>query len=88
MADHDQRTVIVAQRRLDDLDGVDVEMVGGLVQQQELGRLSRRVVAGTLAMLAVAVLAMGLYPKPFTDVMHTSVDALLKHVSVSKLPLN
>ena len=34
-----------------------------------------------LAVLAVAVLAMGLYPKPFTDVMQGSVDALLKHVA-------
>src|SRR5699024_1574984 len=38
-----------------------------------------------LGILAVAVLYMGLYPKPFTDVMHVSVDALLQHVSVSKL---
>ncbi|MFZ2990545.1 NADH-quinone oxidoreductase subunit M [Ideonella sp.] len=38
-----------------------------------------------LAILAVAVLAMGLYPKPFTDVMHVSVTELLKHVAVSKL---
>jgi NADH-quinone oxidoreductase subunit M len=38
-----------------------------------------------MAVLAVAVLWMGLYPRPFTDVMHTSVDALLKHVAVSKL---
>jgi NADH-quinone oxidoreductase subunit M len=38
-----------------------------------------------LAVLAVAVLAMGLYPKPFTDVMHVSVDELLKHVAQSKL---
>ena len=38
-----------------------------------------------LAMLAIAVLAMGLYPKPFTDVMHVSVDELLKHVAQSKL---
>ncbi|MCA6217403.1 NADH-quinone oxidoreductase subunit M [Ideonella sp. B7] len=38
-----------------------------------------------LAMLAAAVLAMGLYPKPFTDVMHVSVTELLKHVAVSKL---
>ena len=41
---------------------------------------------GMLAVLAVAVLYMGLYPKPFTDVMHVSVDNLLKHVAVSKLP--
>ncbi len=39
-----------------------------------------------LAILAVSVLAMGLYPKPFTDVMHTSVDGLLQHVAASKLP--
>jgi NADH-quinone oxidoreductase subunit M len=38
-----------------------------------------------LGVLAVAVLAMGLYPKPVTDVMHTSVTELLRHVSVSKL---
>jgi len=38
-----------------------------------------------LALLAVAVLFMGLYPKPFTDVMHTTVDALLKHVATGKL---
>jgi NADH-quinone oxidoreductase subunit M len=38
-----------------------------------------------LAILALMVLAMGLYPKPFTDVMHVSVDALLKHVSIGKL---
>ena len=41
---------------------------------------------GMLALLAAAVLAMGLYPKPFTDAMHVSVDNLLKHVAVSKLP--
>ncbi len=39
-----------------------------------------------LSLLAVAVLAMGLYPKPFTDVMNVSVSHLLEHVSVSKLP--
>ncbi|HWP10928.1 MAG TPA: NADH-quinone oxidoreductase subunit M [Ramlibacter sp.] len=38
-----------------------------------------------LAMLAVAVLAMGLYPKPFTDVMNVSVADFLKHVAASKL---
>jgi len=39
-----------------------------------------------LGILAIAVLAMGLYPAPFTDVMQISVDDLLKHVAVSKLP--
>jgi NADH-quinone oxidoreductase subunit M len=38
-----------------------------------------------LTVLAVAVLAMGLYPKPFTDVMQVSVNGLLKHVAASKL---
>ncbi|QDZ28233.1 NADH-quinone oxidoreductase subunit M [Noviherbaspirillum sp. UKPF54] len=37
-----------------------------------------------LGLLAVAVLAMGLYPAPFTDVMQTSVADLLQHVAVSK----
>jgi NADH-quinone oxidoreductase subunit M len=38
-----------------------------------------------LGLLAVCVLAMGLYPFPFTEVMHASVDNLLKHVAASKL---
>ncbi len=38
-----------------------------------------------LAVLAIAVLWMGLYPKPFTDVMHVSVTQLLQHVAQSKL---
>ena len=38
-----------------------------------------------LGLLAVCVLAMGLYPFPFTEVMHASVDNLLKHVAMSKL---
>ncbi len=38
-----------------------------------------------LALLAVAVLWMGLYPKPFTDVMNVSVAELLKHVATPKL---
>ena len=44
-----------------------------------------------MAILAVAVLGMGIYPKPFTDVMDASVAALLQHVAVSKIaavPLN
>jgi NADH-quinone oxidoreductase subunit M len=38
-----------------------------------------------LGMLAVAVLYMGLYPKPFTDIMNVSVADFLKHVAASKL---
>jgi len=38
-----------------------------------------------MAVLAIAVLWMGVYPKPFTDVMHVSVTELLKHVAQSKL---
>src|SRR5690606_373333 len=38
-----------------------------------------------LGILAIAVIAMGLYPAPFTDVMQVSVSNLLEHVSVSKL---
>jgi len=38
-----------------------------------------------LGILAASVLAMGLYPFPFTEVMHASVDELLRHVAVSKL---
>jgi NADH-quinone oxidoreductase subunit M len=38
-----------------------------------------------MSLLAIAVLYMGIHPKPFTDVMNTSVADLLKHVAVSKL---
>jgi len=38
-----------------------------------------------LGVMALLVLFMGVYPKPFTDVMHVSVEALLQHVAVSKL---
>ncbi|MFN3375439.1 MAG: NADH-quinone oxidoreductase subunit M [Burkholderiaceae bacterium] len=38
-----------------------------------------------LVVLALAVLGMGLYPRPFTDVMNVSVAELLKHVALSKL---
>ncbi len=38
-----------------------------------------------LAALAIATLYMGLYPKPFTDVMNSSVADLLVHVGKSKL---
>jgi NADH-quinone oxidoreductase subunit M len=38
-----------------------------------------------LGLLAAATLWMGVYPKPFTDVMDASVTELLRHVAVSKL---
>jgi NADH-quinone oxidoreductase subunit M len=51
---------------------------------RELADLSRREF-WLLALLAVLVIAMGVYPKPFVDVMHTSVADLLAHVARSKL---
>ncbi len=38
-----------------------------------------------LSALAVAVLFMGIYPLPFTEVMHASVNDLLRHVALPKL---
>src|SRR5450759_2683190 len=38
-----------------------------------------------LSLLALAVLGMGLYPLPLTEVMHASVNDLLKHLAASKL---
>ncbi|MDP5008791.1 MAG: NADH-quinone oxidoreductase subunit M, partial [Glaciimonas sp.] len=38
-----------------------------------------------LGILAIAVIAMGLYPAPFTDAMQVSVADLLKHVAITKL---
>ncbi len=38
-----------------------------------------------LALLAAGALGMGIYPQPFTEVMHSSVNELLRHVAVSKI---
>ena len=38
-----------------------------------------------LSLLAIATLYMGLHPKPFTDVMSSSVADLLRHVALTKL---
>jgi NADH-quinone oxidoreductase subunit M len=38
-----------------------------------------------LALLAIAVVGMGVYPKPFTDVMDASVAKLVQQAAVSKL---
>jgi NADH-quinone oxidoreductase subunit M len=37
-----------------------------------------------LAALAAAVLLMGVYPLPFTEVMHASVNELLRHIAAPK----
>ena len=51
---------------------------------QELQDISAREFV-MLALLAFAVLYMGIHPKPFTDVMDASVAGLLQHVAQSKL---
>ncbi|HUU73174.1 MAG TPA: NADH-quinone oxidoreductase subunit M [Burkholderiales bacterium] len=38
-----------------------------------------------LGLLALAVLCIGIYPKPLTDVLSVTVTGLLEHVAVSKL---
>ena len=53
-------------------------------QVRELQDLSNREFL-ILGVMALAVIYMGVHPKPFTDVMHVSVEALLQHVSISKL---
>jgi NADH-quinone oxidoreductase subunit M len=35
--------------------------------------------------LAIAVLCVGIYPKPLTEVLNMSVAGLLEHVAISKL---
>jgi len=39
-----------------------------------------------LTILAVTVLGMGLYPLPFSEIMHASVNDLLVQAARSKLP--
>ena len=54
------------------------EKVGALV---DIGKREFSI----LGMLAIAVIYMGVNPKPFTDVMHASVAQLVRHVAKSKL---
>jgi len=51
---------------------------------REMKDVNRREFA-MLGVLAAAVIAMGIYPKPFTDVMHVSVANLLRQVAISKI---
>ncbi|HHO58678.1 MAG TPA: NADH-quinone oxidoreductase subunit M, partial [Thiotrichales bacterium] len=41
-----------------------------------------------MAMLAIAVLVLGLWPAPVIDVMHATVENFLQHISVTKLSLH
>jgi NADH-quinone oxidoreductase subunit M len=50
----------------------------------ELKDLSMRE-ALVLGILALTVLGMGLYPLPFSEIMHASVNDLLVHIARSKL---
>jgi NADH-quinone oxidoreductase subunit M len=38
-----------------------------------------------LALFAVGVLALGIYPKPLTDLMDTSISQLVAQISATKL---
>jgi NADH-quinone oxidoreductase subunit M len=38
-----------------------------------------------LAILAIAVLALGLWPDPLVKVMHPTIDNLLNHIAISKI---
>ena len=61
-------------------------VIFGAVANKEVGALRdlnpREFIV--LAALAVAVLFMGVYPLPFTEVMHGSVNELLRHIAASK----
>jgi NADH-quinone oxidoreductase subunit M len=41
-----------------------------------------------LGSLAVAVLVVGIWPAPLLDMMHPTVEGLVKHIAQSKLPLS
>jgi len=56
----------------------------GNARVAELQDLNRREF-WLLALVALAVLAMGVWPRPFIDVMHTSVADLIAHVAKTKL---
>jgi NADH-quinone oxidoreductase subunit M len=64
-------------------------VVFGVVANDHVAKLqdigSREVLV--LALAAAAVLALGIYPLPLTEMMHTSVNELLGQVAKSKLPL-
>jgi NADH-quinone oxidoreductase subunit M len=62
-------------------------VIYGAVANERVARLtdinSREFVV--LGLLALSVLWLGLHPAPFTEIMHASVEQLLKHVAAGKL---
>src|SRR5262245_31871271 len=62
-------------------------VIFGPVANSHVGALQDLNVRGILVLVAfaIAVVFMGIYPLPFTEVMHSSVSELLRHVAASKL---
>ena len=62
-------------------------VIFGAVTNQNVERLTDITLREKLVLtiLALSVMGMGLYQLPFTEIMHTSVNDLLTHVSHSKL---
>jgi NADH-quinone oxidoreductase subunit M len=63
-------------------------VIFGAVANANVAKLTDMTLRETVifAILAVTVLGMGLYPLPFSEIMHVSVNDLLVHVARSKLP--
>jgi len=62
-------------------------VIFGAVTNQNVAQLTDITLREKLIffILALTVLIMGLYPLPFTEIMHTSVNDLLVHIARSKL---
>lgn len=62
-------------------------VIFGAVSNEQVARLTdiNKREFFMLGLLALAVIAMGVYPAPFTDAMQTAVTDLLKHVALSKI---
>jgi len=62
-------------------------VIFGAVANAHVAKLTDLTLRETVifAILAVTVLGMGLYPLPFSEIMHVSVNDLLVHVARSKL---
>ncbi len=63
-------------------------VVFGEVKSEKVASLQdlNRREALNLGVLAAAVLVLGIWPAPLMDVMHATVESLVAHVSVCKLP--